>query len=131
MTKEQLLATPGNVLHFPTVLGAVVPVYNVDGVKTELKFSGTVLADIFLGKITKWNDPAIASLNAGVNLPGLDIIVMHRSDGSGTTYIFADYLGKVSPEWKKRVGVSTAVNWPVGLGAVSYTHLTLPTKRIV
>jgi len=116
MTKEQLLATPGNVLHFPTVLGAVVPVYNVDGVKTELKFSGTVLADIFLGKITKWNDPAIARLNAGVNLPGLDITVMHRSDGSGTTYIFADYLGKVSPEWKKRVGVSTAVNWPVGLG---------------
>src|SRR5450759_5515038 len=74
MTNDQLLATPGNVLHFPTVLGAVVPVYNVDGVKTELKFSGTVLADIFLGKITKWNDPAIARLNAGVNLPGLDII---------------------------------------------------------
>ncbi len=116
MTKDQILATPGHVLHFPTVLGAVVPVYNVDGVKSELKFSGTVLADIFLGKITKWNDPAIARLNAGVNLPGLDITVVHRSDGSGTTYIFADYLGKVSPEWKKRVGVSTAVNWPVGLG---------------
>jgi phosphate transport system substrate-binding protein len=116
MTKEQMLATPGTVLHFPTVLGAVVPVYNLAGVRADLKFTGAVLADIFLGKITRWNDPAIAKLNAGVSLPGQDITVVHRSDGSGTTYIFADYLGKVSPEWKKRVGVSTAVNWPVGLG---------------
>jgi phosphate transport system substrate-binding protein len=116
MTKEQLLAAPGNILHLPTVLGAVVPVYTIDGVSAELKFTGAVLADIFLGKITKWNDPAIARLNAGVNLPGTDITVVHRSDGSGTTYIFADYLGKVSAEWKKRVGVSTALNWPVGLG---------------
>jgi phosphate transport system substrate-binding protein len=116
MTREQQLAAPANILHLPTVLGAVVPVYNIDGVSAELKFTGPVLADIFLGKITKWNDPAIARLNAGVSLPGTDITVMHRSDGSGTTYIFADYLGKVSPEWKKRVGVSTALNWPVGLG---------------
>jgi phosphate transport system substrate-binding protein len=116
MTKEQQLAAPGNILHLPTVLGAVVPVYSIDGVSTELKFTGAVLADIFLGKITRWNDPAIAKLNQGVNLPDSDITVVHRSDGSGTTYIFADYLAKVSPEWKKRVGVSTALNWPVGLG---------------
>jgi phosphate transport system substrate-binding protein len=116
MTKDQLLAASGSILHLPTVLGAVVPVYHIEGVTAELKFTGPVLADIFLGKITRWNDPAIAKLNAGVRLPGDDIVVVHRSDGSGTTYIFADYLGKVSPEWKKRVGVSTALNWPVGLG---------------
>ena len=116
MTNDQLLAAPGKILHFPTVLGAVVPVYNIEGVSAELKFSGPVLANIFLGTITKWNDPAIAKLNPGVKLPGEDITVVHRSDGSGTTYIFADYLGKVSPEWKKKVGVATALNWPVGLG---------------
>jgi phosphate transport system substrate-binding protein len=116
MTKEQLLSAPGKVLHFPTVLGAVVPVYNIPGVSQELKFSGPVLADIFLGKITKWNDPAIKKLNPDVNLPGSDIVVVHRSDGSGTTYIWVDYLSKVSPEWKQRVGVATSVNWPIGLG---------------
>jgi phosphate transport system substrate-binding protein len=116
MTKDQQLAAPGNILHLPTVLGGVVPVYNIEGVTAELKFTGAVLADIFMGKITKWNDPALAKLNAGVNLPGVDITVVHRSDGSGTTYILADYLGKVSPSWKKTVGVSTALNWPVGLG---------------
>jgi phosphate transport system substrate-binding protein len=116
MTNEQLAAAPGRILHFPTVLGGVVPVYNIEGVNAELKFTGPVLAEIFMGKITKWNDPAIAKLNPGVKLPGDDITVVHRSDGSGTTYIFADYLGKVSPEWKKRVGISTALNWPVGLG---------------
>jgi len=116
MTKDQMLAAPGAILHLPTVLGAVVPVYNIEGMSAELKFTGAVLADIFLGKITKWSDPAIAKLNPGVSLPGADITVVHRSDGSGTTYIFADYLGKVSPEWKKRVGISTALNWPVGLG---------------
>jgi phosphate transport system substrate-binding protein len=116
MTKDQQLAAPGNILHLPTVLGAVVPVYNIEGVTAELKFTGTVLADIFMGKISKWNDPAIAKLNAGVNLPGADITVVHRSDGSGTTYILADYFAKVSPGWKKTVGVSTALNWPVGLG---------------
>ena len=85
-----------------------MPIYNVPGLTTDLKFTGTLLADIFLGKVTKWNDPAIAQVNAGVTLPNADIIVVHRSDGSGTTYIFADYLAKVSPEWKSKVGVNTA-----------------------
>ena len=116
MTNEQLLAAPGKIMHFPMVLGAVVPVYNIPNVSAELKFTGAVLADIFLGKITKWNDPAIAKLNAGVNLPATDITVVHRSDGSGTTYIWVDYLAKVSPEWKTKVGVATAVNWPTGVG---------------
>ena len=115
MTDEQLKGAPGPILHFPTVLGAVVPVYNVEGVG-ELKFSGPVLANIFLGKIMKWNDPAIATLNPGVKLPATDIAVAHRSDGSGTTFIWVDYLSKVSPEWKSKVGVNTSVNWPVGVG---------------
>jgi phosphate transport system substrate-binding protein len=116
MTNDQLLAAPAKLLHFPTVLGAVVPVYQIPNVKAALKFNGPVLADIFLGKITKWNDPAIVNLNAGVNLPNSDITVVHRSDGSGTTYIWADYLAKVSPEWKKKVGVGTSPNWPAGVG---------------
>ena len=103
-------------MHFPTVLGAVVPVYNLASVKAGLKFSGPVLAGIFLGKITKWNDPAIAKLNAGVTLPATDITVVHRADGSGTTYIWVDYLSKVSPAWKTKVGVATSVNWPTGVG---------------
>src|SRR5438552_144461 len=116
MTNEQQQAAPGRILHFATVLGAVVPVYSIPGVTAELKFTGQVLADIYLGKITKWNDPAIAGLNAGVNLPGTDITVVHRSEGSGTTYIWVDYLAKISPEWMKKVGVATAVNWPTGVG---------------
>jgi phosphate transport system substrate-binding protein len=116
MTNEQQLAAPSKILHFPTVLGADVPVYNIPNMSAELKFTGPVLADIFLGKITKWNDPAIAKLNAGVNLPATDITVVHRSDGSGTTYIWVDYLAKMSAEWKSKVGVNTSVNWPVGLG---------------
>jgi len=116
MTNDQLVAAPSKILHFPTVLGGVVPVYNIPGVSAELKFTGQVLADIFLGKITKWNDPAITSLNAGVNLPATDITVAHRSDGSGTTYIWVDYLAKVSPEWKTKVGIATSVNWPSGVG---------------
>jgi len=116
MTAEQLQAAPGRILHFPTVLGAVVPVYNIPNVRTELKFSGPVLADIFLGKITKWNDAALTKLNQGVALPGTDITVVHRSDGSGTTYIWVDYLAKVSPEFLKKVGVNTAVRWPTGVG---------------
>ncbi len=116
MTPDQLQAAPGKILHFPTVLGAVVPIYNIEGVSQELKFTGPLLADIFLGKITKWNDPAIAKVNPGVNLPGTDITVVHRSDGSGTSYIWVDYLAKVSPEWKTKVGVATSVNWPVGVG---------------
>jgi phosphate transport system substrate-binding protein len=116
MTDEQLQAAPGKILHFPTVLGAVVPVYNIPNVSAELKFSGQVLADIFLGKITKWNDAAILKLNPGINLPSMDITVAHRSDGSGTTYIFTDFLGKVSPEWKTKVGIGQAPNWPAGIG---------------
>jgi len=116
MTDEQLKAAPVPVLHFPTVLGAVVPVYNIPGVSAELKFSGPTLADIYLGKITKWNDKAVAAENPGVKLPASDIAVVHRSDGSGTTYIFVDYLSKVSAEWKTKVGVATSVNWPVGVG---------------
>jgi phosphate transport system substrate-binding protein len=116
MTNDQLQAAPGKILHFPTVLGAVVPVYNIPNVTAELKFSGPLLADIFLGKVTKWNDPAIAKLNPDVKLPGDDITVVHRSDGSGTTYIWVDYLSKTSPEFLKKVGVNTAVNWPTGVG---------------
>jgi phosphate transport system substrate-binding protein len=116
MTQEQLLAAPGRILHFPTVLGADVPVYNIPGVEADLKFTGPVLADIFLGKVTKWNDPALTKLNPGVQLPATEITVVHRSDGSGTTYIWVDYLAKVSPEWKQKVGVATSVNWPVGVG---------------
>jgi phosphate transport system substrate-binding protein len=104
------------ILHFPTVLGAVVPIYNLRGVTAELNFTQDALAGIFLGKITKWNDAAITSANPGVSLPANDIVVVHRSDGSGTTYVWTDYLSKVSPEWQKKTGRNTAVNWPVGLG---------------
>jgi phosphate transport system substrate-binding protein len=116
MTSEQLQSAPGKILHFPTVLGAVVPVYNLPGVSQELKFNGDVLANIVLGKVTKWNDPQIAKLNPGVNLPSTDITFVHRSEGSGTTYIWVDYLSKVSPEFKKTVGVAASVKWPVGVG---------------
>ncbi|MBV9493732.1 MAG: phosphate ABC transporter substrate-binding protein PstS, partial [Acidobacteria bacterium] len=115
MTNDQITAAGFRITHLPTVLGGVVPIYNVDGVG-ELRFNGAVLADIFLGKITKWNDPAIRNLNPGQNLPGMDITVVHRSDGSGTSYIFCDYLAKLSPDWRKTVGVATSVNWPVGVG---------------
>lgn len=104
------------VLHFPTVLGAVVPTYNIPGVSAELSFSEKALAGIYLGTITKWNDPEITKANPGVKLPGDDIVVVHRSDGSGTTYIFTDFLSKVSDDWKSKVGRATSVNWPVGLG---------------
>ena len=104
------------ILHFPTVLGAVVPTYNIPGVSAPLNFTPDALAGIFLGKITKWNDPAITGPNKGVNLPAADIVVVHRSDGSGTTFIWTDYLSKVSEEWKSKVSKGTSVNWPVGLG---------------
>jgi phosphate transport system substrate-binding protein len=117
MTDAQLQAAPAAILHFPTVLGGVVPIYNVEGLTQPLNFSGAVLAAIYLGRIVKWNDPAIAQLNSGVKLPPADIAVVHRSDGSGTTYIFCDFLSKVSPEFKQKVGVSTSVNWPAGVGA--------------
>jgi phosphate transport system substrate-binding protein len=117
MTDEQLSQYKnGTLLHIPTVLGAVVPAYNVPGVTSELKFSPDVLADIFLGKITTWNDDRIKKLNPGVNLPGKEIVVVHRSDGSGTTYIFTDYLSKVSPDWKNSISKGTSVNWKVGMG---------------
>jgi phosphate transport system substrate-binding protein len=116
MTKEQLQAAPAPLLHFPMVLGAVVPIYNIPNVTAELKFSGQTLADIYLGKIAKWNDAAIAKLNPGVTLPSTDITVVHRSDGSGTTYIWVDFLSKTSPEFMKRVGVNSSVNWPTGVG---------------
>ena len=116
MTGEQLKSAPGPILHLPMVLGAVVPVYNVPGTSGNLRFSGPLLADIYLGKIKKWNDPAIAKLNAGVTLPATDIAVVHRSDGSGTTFIFVDYLSKVSEAFKSTVGVNTSVNWPAGVG---------------
>ncbi len=116
MTDEQLSQAKTKILHIPTVMGAVVPAYNVPGVSGELKFTPEVLAGIFLGKITTWNDPAIAKANPGVSLPNQSIIVVHRSDGSGTTYIFTDYLSKVSSEWQNGPGKGTSVKWPVGLG---------------
>jgi phosphate transport system substrate-binding protein len=116
MTDDQLHQAKTKILHFPTVLGAVVPTYNIPGITQELNFTPEALAGIYLGKITKWNDPAIAGPNAGVNLPDSDIIVVHRSDGSGTTYIWVDFLSKISDEWKTKVGKATSVNWPVGLG---------------
>jgi phosphate transport system substrate-binding protein len=116
MTDDQLKQASVPVLHFPTVLGADVPTYNIPGIQAELNFTSEALAGIFLGKVTKWNDPAITSANPGVKLPGDDIVVVHRSDGSGTTYIWTDYLSKVSKEWNDKVGKSTSVNWPVGLG---------------
>lgn len=116
MTDEQLGQAKVPVQHFPTVLGAVVPTYNIPGVSAELNFTPEALAGIYLGTITKWNDPAIAGPNSGVNLPSNDVVVVHRSDGSGTTFIWTDYLSKVSTDWKGKVGAGTSVKWPVGLG---------------
>ena len=116
MTDEQLSQAKTKILHIPTVLGAVVPAYNVPGVTGELKFTPEALAGIFLSKITTWNDPAIAKANPGVSLPNQPIIVIHRSDGSGTTYIFTDYLSKISSDWQNGPGKGTSVKWPVGLG---------------
>ena len=115
MSDENLAKAPRKLLHIPTVAGADVVSYNLSGV-TSLKLEGPTLADIFLGKITKWNDPRLVALNDGTNLPDQDIVVVHRSDGSGTTYIFVDYLSHVSPEWKTKIGTNTSVNWPAGLG---------------
>jgi phosphate transport system substrate-binding protein len=117
------------ILHFPTVLGAAVPTYNVKGVTAPLNFTPEALAAIFLGKVTKWNDPAIAGANQGVNLPAEDIVVVHRSDGSGTTYIWTDYLSKVSEEWKSKVSKGTSVNWPVGLGGKGNEGVTGQIKQ--
>ena len=116
MTDEMLKEAKSKILHMPTVLGADVPAYNIPGVSGELKFTPQALAGIFLGKITKWNDKEIASANPGVSLPDRDIIVVHRSDGSGTTYIWTDYLSKVSADWQSQVGKGASVRWPIGLG---------------
>lgn len=117
MTDEQLASAKFKIIHLPTVLGSVVPAYNIPGFKGELKFTPDVLAGIFLGKITTWNDPAIAKVNPDAKLPSQQIIVVHRSDGSGTTYVWTDYLSKISSEWKTQVGTKTSVSWPVGMGA--------------
>jgi phosphate transport system substrate-binding protein len=133
MNDEQLKAFQDKhgfgVLHFPTVLGADVPTYNIPGVTAALNFTPEALAGIFLGKITKWNDPAIVANNKGVSLPASDIVVVHRSDGSGTTYIWTDYLSKVSDEWKNKVGKGASVNWPVGLGGKGNEGVTGQIKN--
>ena len=130
MTNDQMSAVQGKVYHIPTVLGADVLTYNLPAIGTaQLKFDGPSIAGIFLGTITKWNDPRLVALNPGVKLPGDDIIVAHRSDGSGTTYIFTDYLSKVSPEWKEKVGFATSVNWPVGLGGKGNEGVTGLVKQ--
>src|SRR5438876_4391394 len=116
MSDENLAKASGKILHLPTVAGAVVVTYNLPG-NPKLKLDGPTVVDIFLGKITEWNDPRIADLNAGMKLPATDLIVVHRSDGSGTSYIFTDYLSSVSADWEKQVGRNTSVKWPAGLGA--------------
>lgn len=116
MSDEQIKAAKVKTMHIPTVLGAVVPVYNLPGLNKELNFSPDVISDIYLGKITKWNDPRLAKDNPGVNLPGDAILPVYRSDGSGTTYIFTDFLSKVSSEWAQKVGKNTSVKWPTGIG---------------
>jgi phosphate transport system substrate-binding protein len=117
------------ILHFPTVLGAVVPTYNIPGVDAALNFTPEALAGIFLGKITKWNDPAIADPNKGVKLPAEDIVVVHRAEASGTTFIWTDYLSKISDEWKKTVGAGPAPKWPVGLGGKGNEGVTGTIKN--
>ncbi|HEY8226402.1 MAG TPA: phosphate ABC transporter substrate-binding protein PstS [Pyrinomonadaceae bacterium] len=129
MKDADLKAAPGEILHIPTVLGAVVITYNLAGVKQPLKFSGEVVADIFLGKIKKWNDPKITADNAGVSLPATDITVVHRSDGSGTSAVFTDYLSKISPEWKEKVGSGVSPSWPVGLGQKGNEGVTGQVKN--
>ncbi|HKV73053.1 MAG TPA: phosphate ABC transporter substrate-binding protein PstS [Gemmatimonadales bacterium] len=130
MNQDQMSAVQGSVLHLPTVMGAVVLTYNLPSLgETKLKFDGATIADIFLGRITKWNDKRIAALNPGVELPNIDLILVHRSDGSGTSYIFTDYLSKVSPTWKEQVGKGTAVNWPTGLGGKGNEGVTEQVKQ--
>jgi phosphate transport system substrate-binding protein len=131
MNESQIAAVNANVLHVPTVLGAVVVTYNLPTLgDTKLKFDGNVLTDIFMGRITKWNDKAIAMLNPGVKLPDIDLIVVHRSDGSGTTYVFTDFLNKFSREWRDKVGFATSVNWPVGLGGKGNEGVTQQVKQV-
>jgi phosphate transport system substrate-binding protein len=130
MNESQIQAVNGNVLHVPTVLGAVAVTYNLPSLgETKLKFDGNLLVDIFMGRVTKWNDAKIAALNPGVKLPDIDLIVVHRSDGSGTTYVFTDYLNKFSREWKDKVGYATSVNWPTGLGGKGNEGVTQQVKQ--
>ena len=130
MNESQIQAVNGNVLHVPTVLGAVAVTYNLPTLgDTKLKFDGNLLVDIFMGRVTKWNDAKIAALNPGVKLPDIDLIVVHRSDGSGTTYVFTDYLNKFSREWKDKVGYATSVNWPTGLGGKGNEGVTQQVKQ--
>jgi phosphate transport system substrate-binding protein len=129
MSDDDLKSSPGAVLHIPTVLGAVVLTYNLEGLKPPLRFSPEVIADIFLGKIKKWNDPKIAVDNLGVTLPANDITVVHRSDGSGTSAVFTDYLSKVSPEWKEKVGAGVSPSWPIGLGGKGNEGVTGQVKN--
>jgi phosphate transport system substrate-binding protein len=129
MKDDDLGKVQGQILHIPTVLGAVVLTYNVPGVTGELKFTPDAIAGIFLGKIKKWDDPAIAAANEGATLPANDITVVHRSDGSGTTFVFTDYLSKVSPEWKGGPGTGTSPSWPVGLGAKGNEGVTGQVKQ--
>jgi phosphate transport system substrate-binding protein len=130
MTDEQMAAVKGNVHHVPTVLGAVVATFNLPSIgKTTLRLDGPTLAEIFLGRITRWSDRRLSTLNPGVKLPDQDIIVVHRSDGSGTTFIFTDYLSKISPEWKGKVGKATSVQWPIGLGGKGNEGVTQQVKQ--
>jgi len=129
MKDSAIAAIQGNVLHIPTVLGGDVPTYNLPEIKETLRFTPDILADIFLGKITKWSDARLAAVNPGVKLPAEDIVVVHRSDGSGTTFIWTDYLSKVSTEWDQKVGRGTSVNWPVGLGGKGNEGVTATVKQ--
>jgi phosphate transport system substrate-binding protein len=130
MTDAQISAVGGNVLHVPTVLGAVVITYNLPELgAASLRFDGPALADVFLGRITRWDDSRLAALNPGVKLPARDIIVVHRSDGSGTSFIFTDFLAKISPTWKDKVGSATSVEWPVGLGGKGNEGVTQQVKQ--
>ena len=131
MSDSMIAGVGGNVIHLPTVLGAVVVTYNLPSIgATKLQLDGTTIADIFLGRIVRWNDPRIASLNPGVNLPAADMVVVHRSDGSGTSFVFTDYLSKVSPDWKTRVGAANSVNWPTGLGGKGNEGVTQQVSQL-
>src|SRR5580765_4620832 len=129
MKDEDLKAAPGEILHIPTVLGAVVITYNLSGVSQPLRFSPDVVADIFLGKIKKWSDARLKADNPNATLPYADITVVHRSDGSGTSAVFTDYLSKVSAEWKEKVGAGTSPNWPVGIGGKGNEGVTGQVKQ--
>jgi phosphate transport system substrate-binding protein len=131
MTDEEIAGVEGNVLHIPTVLGADALTYNLPSLgEHQLRLDAGAVADIFLGRITKWNDPRLAALNPGVTLPNRDLIVVHRSDGSGTTFVFVDYLAKVSTTWQEQVGVGKSVNWPVGLGGKGNEGVTQQVRQL-